>query len=40
MYLERMLFNYICLYKLISFKHFIIVSPATYVNKSYKLLTL
>ena len=30
----------IFVYKLISFKRFKIVSPATFVNKSYKLSTL
>ena len=34
-----MLFNYIFVYKFISFKNFKIVSP-TFVNKSHKLLTL
>ena len=36
-YLERMLSNYVFAYKLISFKNFKIVSPATFVNKSNKL---
>ena len=35
-----MKYNYIFEYKLISLKNFKIVSPATFVNKSYKLLTL
>jgi hypothetical protein len=33
-YLERMLFNYYFVYKLISLKNFKIVSPTTFVNKS------
>jgi hypothetical protein len=37
MYLEHMLYNYICVYKSISFKNLKIMSPATFVNK---LLTL
>jgi len=32
-----MLSNYILVYKLISFKNLKIVSPATFVDKSYKL---
>ena len=39
-YLERMSSNYIFVYKLISCKNFKIMSTATFVNKSYKLLTL
>ena len=35
-----LLLHYIFVYKLISFKNFKIVSPATFVNKLYKLLTL
>jgi hypothetical protein len=35
-----MKYKYIFAYKLISFIKFNIVSPATFVNKSYKLLTL
>jgi len=35
-----MLYNYILGYKSISFKNLKIVSPATFVNKSHKLLTL
>jgi len=35
-----MKYKYIFVYKLISFKNFKIVSPATFVNKSYTLLTL
>jgi len=35
-----MLSNYIFAYKLISFKNFNIVSPATFVNNLFKLLTL
>ena len=39
-YLDRMLSNYIVVYKLISFKNFTIMSTATFVNKLDKLLTL
>ena len=35
-----MLYSYIFVYKFISFKNFKIVSPATFVNKLDKLLTL
>jgi len=35
-----MLFNYIFVYKVISFNNFKIVSPATFVNKSHIVLTL
>jgi len=35
-----MLYNYMFVYKLISFKNFKIVSPATFVNKLYKLFVL
>jgi len=35
-----MKYNYMFVYKLISFKNFKIVSFATFVDKSYKLLTL
>jgi hypothetical protein len=35
-----MLSNYICVHKLISFKYFKIVSPATFVNKLDVVLTL
>jgi hypothetical protein len=31
---------YFCIYKSLSFKNFKIMSPATFVNKSYKLLTM
>jgi hypothetical protein len=37
---QILLLNYIFVYKLISFENFKIVSPATFVNKLYKLLTL
>jgi hypothetical protein len=39
-YLELMLSIYILAYKLISFKNCQILSPATFVNKSDKLLSL
>ena len=32
--------NYMCVYKLISYRNKKIVSPATSINKSNKLLTL
>ena len=32
-----MKYNYMFVYKLISFKKFKMVSPATFVNKSYQL---
>ena len=37
---QMLLLNYIFVYKLISFENFKNVSPATFVNKLYKLLTL
>jgi hypothetical protein len=39
-HLEHMLYNYIFVYKSISFKNCKIVSPATFVNKLDKLLAL
>jgi hypothetical protein len=39
-HLEHMLYNYIFVYKSISFKNCKIVSPATFVKKLDKLLAL